>query len=145
VILEGYIGLFFSAFLAATILPVVSEAVIAAMAVSGEFETLWLLLVASVGNTLGSVVNWLAGRYLNGFQDRRWFPMTPRQIARASQVFNRWGLWSLLLAWTPFLGDPLTFIAGLLRVPFPIFLLLVAISKTGRYIVLLGLLDQILT
>ena len=143
-ILEGYIGLFFSAFLAATILPVASEVVITAMAASGEFETLWLLIVASVGNTLGSVVNWLLGRYLSGFQDRRWFPMTPQQIDRASRLFNRWGRWSLLLAWTPIIGDPLTFIAGLLRVPFPIFLVLVSVSKTGRYIVLLGVVEQIL-
>jgi membrane protein YqaA with SNARE-associated domain len=69
--------------------------------------------------------------------------MKPSQIDRASRVFNRWGLWSLLLAWTPFIGDPLTLVAGLLKVRFPIFLALVAISKTGRYIVLLGLLEQI--
>lgn len=143
-ILEGYIGLFLSAFLAATLLPAVSEIVIGTMAVTAEYDTLWLLVVASVGNTLGSVVNWLLGRYLSGFQDRRWFPMKPDQIERASRIFNRWGLWSLLLAWTPFIGDPLTFVAGLLRVRFPIFLALVAISKTGRYIVLLGLLEQIL-
>lgn len=143
-ILEGYIGLFFSAFLAATILPVASEVVMTAMAASGDFEILWLLIVASVGNTLGSVVNWLLGRYLSGFRDRRWFPMTPHRIDHASRVFNRWGRWSLLLAWVPIIGDPLTFIAGLLRVPFPVFLVLVTISKTGRYMVLLGLLDQIL-
>jgi membrane protein YqaA with SNARE-associated domain len=143
VILEGYIGLFLSAFLAATLLPAVSEIVIGTMATTSDYDTLWLLFVASFGNTLGSVVNWLLGRYLAAFQDRRWFPMKPSQIDRASRVFNRWGLWSLLLAWTPFIGDPLTLVAGLLKVRFPIFLALVAISKTGRYIVLLGLLEQI--
>jgi len=139
VIFEGYLGLFLSSFLAATFLPVVSEAVIAGLAASGDYQTLWLLVVASVGNTLGSVVNWLMGRFLIQYQYRGWFPVKPKQLDRASRVFNRWGVWSLLLAWTPFLGDPLTFVAGVLRVPFPLFLLLVAISKTGRYAVLLGL------
>ena len=143
-ILEGYIGLFLSAFLAATLLPAASEIVIGTMAATAEYDMLWLLVVASVGNTLGSVVNWLLGRYLAAFQDRRWFPMKPDQIDRASRIFNRWGLWSLLFAWTPFIGDPLTFVAGLLKVRFPVFLALVAISKSGRYIVLLGLLEQIL-
>jgi membrane protein YqaA with SNARE-associated domain len=142
-ILEAYIGLFLSAFLAATILPVVSEAVIAGLAASGAYSTLWLLVVASVGNTLGSVVNWLLGRFLIQYQYRGWFPVKPRHLERASRVFNRWGVWSLLLAWTPFLGDPLTFVAGVLRVPFLLFLVLVAVSKTGRYVVLLGLVEQI--
>ncbi len=143
-IFEGYIGLFLSAFLAATLLPVFSELVIGSMAATGEFDIFWLLVVASTGNTLGSVVNWLLGRYLAAYRDRRWFPVKPRQLDRASRFFNRWGRWSLLLAWTPVIGDPLTLVAGLLRVPFPIFLVLVAISKTGRYIVLLGLLNQFL-
>jgi len=144
VIFEGYIGLFLSAFLAATVLPVVSEAVIAGLAATGDYQTLWLLVVASIGNTLGSAVNWFLGRFLIQYQYRGWFPIQPRHLDRASRVFNRWGVWSLLLAWTPFLGDPLTFVAGVLRVPFLLFLALVAISKTGRYVVLLGLVEQFL-
>ncbi len=144
-IVEGYIGLFLSAFLAATVLPVSSEIVMGAMVASGSYEIVWLLVVASIGNTLGSVVNWGLGRYLYRFRDRRWFPVSERSIDRAADRFNRFGLWSLLLAWVPVIGDPLTLVAGLLRVRFLVFLPLVAISKTGRYVVLLGLLDRILS
>lgn len=143
-ILEVYASLFLTAFLAATFLPVVSEAVVAGLAASGDYDTLWLLAVASVGNTLGSAVNWFLGRYLLRFRDRAWFPVSERQLDRATRMFNKWGVWSLLLAWTPFLGDPLTFVAGILRVPFALFAVLVAISKTGRYAVLLGLVEGIM-
>lgn len=140
-IFEGYLGLFASAFLAATVLPVVSEAVFSGMAVTGKFEPFILLAVASVGNTLGSVVNWLLGRFLYDSRESRWMPVKAEHLEKASAIFNRWGVWSLLLAWTPFVGDPLTFLAGVLRVPFAVFLILVAISKTGRYAVLLGLVE----
>lgn len=140
-IFEGYLGLFASAFLAATILPIVSEAVFSGLAATGEFEPFILLAVASVGNTLGSVVNWLLGRFLYDSRESRWMPVKAEHLEQASAIFNRWGVWSLLLAWTPFVGDPLTFLAGVLRVPFAIFLTLVAISKTGRYAVLLGLVE----
>jgi membrane protein YqaA with SNARE-associated domain len=143
VIDEGYIGLFFSAFLSATILPSFSEVVVGTMAALGTYKLLWLLGVASVGNTLGSVVNWIMGRYLYRFRDRRWFPISSNSVDRAAETFNRWGLWSLLLAWVPVIGDPLTLVAGLLRVGFPVFLILVAISKTARYALLLGVLDQV--
>lgn len=140
-IFEGYLGLFASAFLAATVLPVVSEAVFSGMAVTGKFEPFILLAVASVGNTLGSVVNWLLGRFLYDSRESRWMPVKAEHLEKASAIFNRWGVWSLLLAWMPFVGDPLTFLAGVLRVPFAVFLILVAISKTGRYAVLLGLVE----
>ncbi len=140
-VFEGYLGLFASAFLAATVLPVVSEAVFSGMAVTGKFEPFILLAVASVGNTLGSVVNWLLGRFLYDSRESRWMPVKAEHLEKASAIFNRWGVWSLLLAWTPFVGDPLTFLAGVLRVPFAVFLILVAISKTGRYAVLLGLVE----
>lgn len=138
-ILAEYLGLFGSAFLAATVIPIYSEVVISAMAVSDRYDVWALLIWASTGNTLGSVVNWVIGRYCRHWRDRKWFPIKPKHLDRATEWFNRWGLWSLLLAWTPVVGDPLTFVAGVLRVPFWVFLILVAISKTGRYAVLLGL------
>lgn len=141
-IFHGYVGLFLSAFLAATIIPIVSEAVIGGLAATGNYDTLWLLIVASTGNTLGSVVNWIFGRFLYRNRESRWIPVKAHHLERASRIFNKWGVWSLLLAWTPFIGDPLTFIAGVLRVPFMIFLVLVAISKTSRYAVLLGIVDK---
>ncbi|WP_259781318.1 YqaA family protein [Aestuariispira ectoiniformans] len=131
----GYLGLFLTAFFAATLLPIQSEAVLAALTVQKGFSLWWLVLVAGVGNTLGSVVNWCLGRWCLHFQDRRWFPVPKAALAKAQDRFQRWGVWSLLLAWTPFIGDPLTFAAGVLRVRFDLFLLLVAISKFSRYIV----------
>ncbi len=100
-----------------------------------------LLLAASLGNTLGSVANWGLGRFCLHWRDRKWFPVKARELERASAWFNRYGLWSLLLAWVPVVGDPLTLAAGALKARFLPFLLLVAICKTGRYAVLLGTVD----
>ncbi len=139
--IAAYFGLFASALLAASVLPMSSEAVITAMSISGEYHTGALLVVASTGNTLGSLLNWLMGRYCLHWQDRKWFPVGPAALERATNWFNKYGLWSLLLAWTPIIGDPLTLLAGVLRVNVWVFLILVAISKTARYAVLLGLID----
>lgn len=139
--MESYLGLFLSAFLAATVVPFSSEALLGIMSVSGAFDTLTLFGVASLGNTLGSVANWLLGRFCLHWQNHRWFPFKPTDLDRASHWFNKYGKWSLLLAWVPVIGDPLTFVAGVLRVSFPVFLILVAISKASRYLVVLGLVE----
>jgi membrane protein YqaA with SNARE-associated domain len=73
---------------------------------------------------------------LRYFQSRRWFPFTPETIETASQRFAAYGHWSLLLSWVPVIGDPLTLIAGLLRVPVRRFLVLVATGKAARYVAL---------
>jgi len=127
-------GLFVAALLAATPVPFNSEVAFIAMQAAG-WPALTLVAVASVGNVLGSCVTYAVGRGLGQFRDHPRFPIRPDQIARAEDWFRRWGLWSLLLAWAPG-GDVLVAVAGLLRVPLPIFLLLVAIAKTGRYVVL---------
>lgn len=140
--MEGYLGLFLSAFLAATILPFSSEVILAGLSASGKFATIGLLVAASIGNILGAVVNWGLGRFCLNWQDRRWFPVKRPELDRAGRWFNRYGVWSLLFAWVPIIGDPLTFAAGVMRVPFVLFLVLVAIAKTGRYLVLLGALSM---
>jgi membrane protein YqaA with SNARE-associated domain len=94
-----------------------------------------LLAAASLGNTLGAVVNWFLGRAIERYGGRRWFPASERQIERASRWYQKWGRWSLLLSWMPIGGDALTVVAGVLREPLPSFLALVAIAKTVRYIV----------
>jgi len=127
--------------MAATVIPFSSEALLGAMAASDAFDLWALFFVASTGNTLGSVVNWCLGRYALHWQDRRWFPFGTGDLERAGRWFNRYGLWALLLAWVPIVGDPLTFAAGVLRTPFAIFLILVAISKTTRYLLVLGLVE----
>lgn len=135
-----YLSIFLTALLAATILPVQSEILVVAAQQQG-YNLWWLWAVASAGNTLGSVINYVLGRYLLQFQDRRWFPFKPNTLEKGHWWFERYGKWSLLLAWTPFLGDPLTFIAGMLRLSFWQFLILVFISKAGRYAVLLGIMQ----
>ena len=137
--LAAYGGLFAVALLAATVLPLQSEAVLVALLLGGAHSTAGLLAVAIVGNTLGSVINWCLGRYLERFSGRRWFPVGPAALARAQRWYRRYGRWSLLLSWLPIVGDPLTVIAGVMREPLPVFVLLVAIAKAGRYLALAGL------
>ena len=121
---------------AASILPMQSEPVLVALLLLSE-QPIWALVaVASLGNTLGSCINWLLGRAVERFRSRRWFPVSPDKLSRAEAWYARWGRWSLLMSWAPIIGDPLTVMAGVLREPFWTFLLLVAIAKTGRYIVL---------
>lgn len=131
--ITAYLLLFGSAFLAATILPFYSEVVLFALLREGG-EPVLLVLVATLGNTLGAVVNWLLGRYLLHFQDRRWFYFRPTQVNKAQRWFQRYGFWSLLMAWAPVGGDALTLIAGIMKVRLWLFLLLVGSGKALRYI-----------
>jgi membrane protein YqaA with SNARE-associated domain len=129
-----YLLLFASAFLAATLLPVSSEVVLAALTFAQAEEIWFLVALASLGNTLGALVNWILGRFLYRFRDRRWYPLTPKRHEQAAAWFRRFGIWSLLLAWVPIVGDPLTLVAGLARVKILPFLLLVGVGKTVRYL-----------
>lgn len=131
-------GLFLAAFLAATLLPAQSELLLAGLYAAGGHSPGALLAAASAGNVLGSAVNWVMGRYLVHFQHRRWFPLKPESLDKATRWCRRWGAWSLLLAWVPVIGDPLTFAAGVLRVNFWLFLILVTIGKVGRYVAVMA-------
>jgi membrane protein YqaA with SNARE-associated domain len=136
--LAAYAGLFLAAFAAATIFPFQSEVVLVGLVLADDYSAVLLLAVASVGNTLGSVVNWGLGLGVERMKTWRWFPVSEAQLDRASGWYRRWGKWSLLLSWAPFIGDPLTVAAGVLREPFWSFLALVAIAKTARYAVLVA-------
>ncbi len=128
-------GLFMAAFLAATLLPAQSEAVLVALLLEGHSP--WrLVAVASIGNVLGSTVNWWLGREIARFGDRRWFPVKPAALERARRSYARWGRWTLLLSWVPVIGDPLTLVAGMMRERFSVFVALVAFAKTLRYVLL---------
>lgn len=127
--------LFAVAFGAATLLPLGSEVVFAGMQLAGHAPVGWLIAVASLGNVLGAVVNYVLGRQITRFQGRRWFPVRSDQLARAQGWWGRWGVWSLLLSWAP-MGDAFTVIAGVMRTPLWLFLVLVGVAKTGRYAVL---------
>ncbi len=133
-----HLVMFVSAFGAATLLPMASEIVLIAQIRAG-LSNVWLLLAsATIGNVGGSCFNWWLGRGVTRFQGRRWFPFTADDIAAAGCRFERYGRWSLLFAWLPVIGDPLTFIAGVLRVPLRWFLPLVTIGKGLRYLVLVN-------
>ncbi len=131
----AYLGLFVAAFVAATLLPAQSETVLVGLQLAG-YDPWRLVLVASVGNVLGSVVNWWLGRQVVRFSERRWFPVKPAALARAQAWYARYGKWSLLLSWMPIIGDPLTLAAGVMREPLRVFVLLVGLAKTARYAVL---------
>ena len=128
-----YLSLFAISFLAATILPFSSELTLAGLIATSNYDNLLLLIVASFGNILGSVVNWVLGFYSRNLATKKWFPFKDKQIKNSSKWFSKFGKWSLLLAWVPVIGDPLTLAAGLLRVKFIEFVILVTIGKFSRY------------
>ena len=138
--MSAYLGLFLTAFLAASLLPAYSELLFAGLLLRG-YDPLALWAWASAGNTLGSALNWAIARFLLRFEDRRWFPFSRETLGRAQDWFQRYGVWSLLLAWAPIGGDALTFVAGLMRVRFWLFLLLVAIGKSTRYAVVIWIIE----
>ena len=117
-------------------LPAQSEALLAGLIAANRYNLPLLLLVATAGNTLGAVLNWVLGRFIEAFRHRRWFPVSEKALGRAERWFARWGKWSLLLSWAPIVGDALTVAAGMLRVNLAVFVALVLIAKGGRYLVL---------
>ncbi|WP_417827790.1 YqaA family protein [Thalassospira sp.] len=131
-------GLFFSALTSATILPGTSEAALAALAASGDHAVWVLVLLATVGNALGSLINWWLGLYAEYFKHKRWFPVSAEALDRASRWFGKYGLWSLLLSWLPIIGDPLTLFAGMMRVRLLPFIILVTLGKAARYAMIAG-------
>lgn len=136
------LGLFFSAFGAATLLPLQSEAVLVTALSLGQHSAVLLIAVASVGNILGSCVNWWLGLHIQRYQDRTWFPVSAHQLQRAQQFYQKYGQYSLLLSWLPVIGDPLTLIAGVMRSRFLPFLIWVSVAKIGRYICVYWLYQQ---
>ncbi|ESX77915.1 YqaA family protein [Mesorhizobium sp. LSHC414A00] len=134
--LAVYGGLFLAAFVAATILPMQSEAALAGLLLTESYAPALLIVSASAGNVLGSIVNWWLGRGVDHFRHRKWFPVKPSALTRATRWYQRYGRWSLLLSWLPLVGDPLTIVAGVLREPFWSFLVIVTIAKVGRYLAL---------
>jgi membrane protein YqaA with SNARE-associated domain len=128
----GWIGLFLVSFAASTILPLGSEWLLIALLLKG-FDPLLTVVVATAGNTLGASTNWLIGVLGSGWLIGRVLRIDAGSQQRAERLFQRYGLWSLLFSWLPVVGDPLCLVAGLLKVPFGRFLLLVGIGKLLRY------------
>jgi membrane protein YqaA with SNARE-associated domain len=124
--------LFFSALLSATLLPGGSE-VLLLVRINADGDPMTLVLIATAGNLLGSLLTYALGRLGNHAWHHRWLRIGDRDLVRAEQWFARWGRPALLLAWLPVVGDPLCLVAGLLRVGLPSFVLLVGIGKFFRY------------
>ncbi len=140
-----YLAVFVSAFLAATILPFYSELVLAGLVLAGRDPAL-LWLAATVGNTLGAVVNWWIGLGLESLRAKHgnprwltWMRLGDAEIERAQGWYGRFGYWSLLMAWLPVGGDALTFIAGIMKVRLLPVLVLVGAGKGARYVVVIAL------
>lgn len=131
-----YLTLFAVAFASATILPLQSEAVLTALLLTGDRSWPLLIAVASLGNTLGAVVNWFLGSNINRFRNRRWFPASGSRMTQAESLYQRYGRWTLLLAWIPVIGDALTVVAGVMKENLWLFLALVGVGKTARYLLL---------
>jgi len=131
-------GLFAAAFLSATLVPGSSEAALAAALASGQAELVPALIVATLGNTLGSCVNWALGLYVAHWRGHRFFPVKEKDFARYEALYQKYGLWSLLASWVPIIGDPLTVMAGLFRTPMRLFIPIVAFAKFVRYLAVAG-------
>ncbi|MCD5981348.1 MULTISPECIES: YqaA family protein [Pseudomonas] len=137
--LSSYFGLFMAALGAATLLPMQSETVLGGMLLSQAYPATVLLWVATTGNVLGSILNWLLGRSIIRLRHKRWFPASEAQLEKAQRFYLTYGYWSLLLSWVPLIGDPLTVIAGVLREPLWRFVLIVTVAKGARYLMVAAL------
>lgn len=137
--MKEYVVMFVVAFVSATLLPAQSEAVLVALTAEGEHPLWALVAAATMGNSLGSSVNWLLGTFAQGYMHARWFPVKEASLKRARSWYHKYGRWSLLLSWLPVVGDPLTLVAGILGEPFRSFFLITCTAKLLRYLVLVGL------
>ncbi|HSR01196.1 MAG TPA: YqaA family protein [Methylophilaceae bacterium] len=131
----GYIGLFIASFLAATILPISSELVLGALLVNG-LPMVSLIVIATVGNVLGSLLNYSLGYWASLGVVKKWLKLSEVQFLKAERRFKKYGILSLLFAWVPIIGDPITLVAGILRIPMIWFVILVTIGKLMRYMVI---------
>ena len=131
----GYLGLFIAAFLAATILPLSSEIVLSALLLSGLSPTT-LIIIATTGNVLGSLTNYAIGYWASLVVVKKVLRMSEDDFLRAEQRFTKYGIFSLCFAWVPIIGDPLTTMAGVLRIRLHWFLILVTAGKLLRYVVI---------
>lgn len=137
-VLAPYGALFASAFLAATLLPASSELLLLGLLAAGRGDPVLLIIAATIGNTAGSLVNWAIGRGVEVFHNRRWFPVSRERYEQAGGLFRSYGVWTLLFAWLPIIGDALTVAAGAARVGLWRFVTLVGLGKAARYAVVVA-------
>lgn len=128
----SYFSLFLTSFASATLLPGGSEALFIYL-LSEHLSPTLLLAIATLGNTLGSFINYILGKYATDFALSKGY-MKEKHLIKASSVFEKYGAWSLLFSWLPIIGDPLTFVAGIVRYSWWKFLIIVGFAKFARYI-----------
>ena len=132
---SAFLGLFLSAFLAATLVPAQSELTLGYLVINTDYSMVLMVTVASLGNTIGATINWFIGLGIVRSVIRSEKIKTSTRYRTGIKWFTKYGKWTLLLSWVPFIGDPITVIAGLLKVPLKTFLLIVALAKTSRYVI----------
>ena len=128
----AYLSLFLTAFASATLLPGGSEALFVYL-LNENLNPLFLLFIATLGNTLGAFVNFGLGKYASTFALSKGY-MSEKYLQKASSLFEKYGAVSLLFSWLPIIGDPLTFVAGMVRYPWWKFVLIVGVAKWARYV-----------
>ena len=138
-----YFSLFVSAFVAATILPAQSEALLAYHVSLNPGSVFQLITVATIGNVLGSIVNWWLGRIAEKIKNKSWFPISEHKLLQGERYYRKYGRYSLLLSWVPFVGDPITIVAGIMREPLWSFVILVTIAKCSRYLFVVGIVSSV--
>ena len=131
----GYLGLMLFCFLAATVLPVSSEAALAA-ALALKMPAIPALTFATAGNCAGVVFNYWVGSKVEEKLLHQHLQKKP--LARAYAIMQRWGKWSLLLSWLPVIGDPITYLAGVLRMNFYLFFIAASVLRFLRYLAVAG-------
>lgn len=131
----GYVGLFIASFLAATILPLSSEVILSFLLLN-NLNPIILVSVATFGNVLGSFVNYAIGVWGSIFLIRKVLKISEDEFVKAKQRFQKYGVFSLFFAWVPVIGDPLTVIAGVLKINILIFFIMVTCGKLIRYVII---------
>jgi len=140
-----YFTVFMSAFIAASLFPAQSEAVLVYQISANPNAIASLVVVATIGNVFGSVVNWWFGRFAETFKNRSWFPFSEDKVGQAQRHYRQYGRYSLLFSWVPFIGDPITIVAGMMREPLWSFIIFVTIAKSARYLFVAGLASALFT
>ena len=138
---NGYPALLLLSFLASTLLPLGSEWLLAVLLIN-HFDPSLVVLVAALGNTAGAVTTYAIGLWGGPYLVRRVLRISRDSRLRAERYFNRYGSWALLFSWLPLLGDPLCLASGVLKTGFWRFVLLVALGKSLRYMVVAKLVMQ---
>lgn len=135
---NGYVYMFVLGFLAATVIPLGSEWLLAALLVQ-SYDPVPLVLVATTGNVLGALTTYMIGIYGGAWLIGSVLRISEQSLARAEGVYRTYGAWSLLLSWVPVIGDPLCLLGGVFRLRIMPFTVLVTLGKLARYAVVAGM------